>query len=1302
MPDVFVSYRHSDEDHVALVAGGLSQRGLDVWFDRTDIQAGDRWREEITQGIRDARSVVVAIGPSGIGGVQAFEVEQALDRSVADLDFPIIPLLLPGAARAGDHWQQLTRYSYLEFDDALTDEIVDRIADAVRGLDASAEPPATTSGRVPYPGLRSFNSDETDLFFGRDADARAVLALCRRPGLAAIVGPSGLGKSSLARAGVLPRLVATPLDEVRAWRSVVVTPGHEPCRSVLAGLAVLASSDPDVPAALADRCSIDPAVLATAVLLVLQHLPEGTGLVLLVDQLEEMFTKCDVPEQRQALAGNLTHLAERCPDAVRIIVTMRSDFLNDLLQHPGLARLVSAGTHLLGPLGDDGLRDVIQRPAWVCGARLEPRLLDEILLDVRDQPNALPLLSVALNEMWSKRLGDRLTLRAYAEGGRVTGAIDELAERAIQPFLPTHEPLIRSAVLRLVHLSPGSPPARRRRLLADLDVLRDDTTTLRAIIDSLVKARLVVADREQVELAHDAVISSWHRLEGWVITARAGDEEVRQRVEEAAANWQASDRSEHHLATAGLLAQADPLVGQGRLLLTRVEHDFLENSRRAARRGARRRWLALGSLLVAVAGIAVAVVLLRQNAAQRRENRDAFAIRLAAQAVREAGDRPDLGIRLATLANAVSDLPATRSALLTSLTQPAQMLQSWVPAIGDASNAAVVVPGTNDLLVGTVRGDVWRCAAIEDTCTMLRPASEASSVTAIAASNSGAIAATLQNGTVLTSPSGTGLEPIPTDAPAIVAAVDAGGNLLALGTSEGTIELRTLTGNGGAIASVDGRPSAVAVAPDLNRVAGASTERFGFTLWDQLGTELADVSSEQTGLVKALAFDAMGGRLMVGGVSSGDILVFDVEALVAGGLVEPLRLVGHSEPVVGLQVAGERLVSVDIAGEVRQWDLTGGRPAGPPMRSASPLGEPLATMLAAGLSADGSRVVGVRTDAVVEWDALGRPALGHLTVAEDGIVAVAIDPASDTTMAITRTGVLVRTSSDGTPTTTVLDDASSAGDVTSAVALPEGGLVLGGPGVTIIDPGTAATRARRDDLDVAALALPRDGDPTIAVATTAGDVLLLSAIDLTTVAGPFTLADGPLTDVAVSPDGSTVAAGRAGEEVRTVAVIDVASGENMELVGHGAEVSSIAFSSDGAVLASGSDDRTIILWATSDWRQIGVLTGHTDRVRRVDFDPSGDLLLSAGDDGTMRWWDVSERTPVGLPIRWDDDGVRDVQAGTGVAVSLHGTAAVIWPLDPARWSLDSCQVTARELTPTERSTFAGARSLPTVCAGSAG
>ena len=147
MADVFVSYRHSDHELVAPIAEGLELRDLDVWFDRSDILSGERWRERITEGIAQAGAVVVAVGPDGIGGVQAFEVDLALDRSVLDVELPIIPVLLPGARLDGAQWTQLATRSYVEMDGATDDDVVDRIADGIRGL--GVERPRRPRGHRP-------------------------------------------------------------------------------------------------------------------------------------------------------------------------------------------------------------------------------------------------------------------------------------------------------------------------------------------------------------------------------------------------------------------------------------------------------------------------------------------------------------------------------------------------------------------------------------------------------------------------------------------------------------------------------------------------------------------------------------------------------------------------------------------------------------------------------------------------------------------------------------------------------------------------------------------------------------------------------------------------------------------------------------------------------------------------------------------------------------------------------------------------------------------------------------------------
>jgi hypothetical protein len=321
MADVFVSYRHSDHDVVAPIAAGLERRQIDVWFDREDIRSGDRWRERIAEGISEAGSVLVAVGPEGIGGVQAYEVDLALDRAVLDADLPIIPVLLPGAKLEGRHWSQLSARSFVEMEGATDDDVVDRVANAVRGLDPPDVGAVADAGREPYPGLRQFTTDEADLYFGREADIDAMVDLCRVPGLAAVLGPSGSGKSSLVRAGLIPRLATTTIGGLRQWRPVIVDPGPEPTRSFLVGLMASEDAALRLPRETIDQCLVDDGVFSTAVLTMFRVLDERTGLLVVVDQLEQLFTACrddKAPERDRVFGPGCRQFGESDASQMRI------------------------------------------------------------------------------------------------------------------------------------------------------------------------------------------------------------------------------------------------------------------------------------------------------------------------------------------------------------------------------------------------------------------------------------------------------------------------------------------------------------------------------------------------------------------------------------------------------------------------------------------------------------------------------------------------------------------------------------------------------------------------------------------------------------------------------------------------------------------------------------------------------------------------------------------------------------------------------------------------------------------------
>ena len=290
----------------------------------------------------------------------------------------------------------------------------------------------------PWQGLQSYDVDEADRFFGREAEIEAGLAILDVHGLLALVGPSGSGKSSLMRAGIGARLRqrGTPL--------VTITPGRYPVQA----LSALARS--------------------------------GTHDALLVDQAEELFTLCEDPDETRAF---IDALADEIDPSVPVVVALRADHLADLTAYAAFSRLVERGLYLVGGLDETGLRLAVLGPARQAGLILQPGLVDVLVTEVRDDPGALPLLSHALMETWKRREGNTLTVDGYRASGGIHGAVAQSAERLYAQVEPDLREALRDLVLRL--LSPGTrgragadpraPPAdryRRRARPADRDAGR--------------------------------------------------------------------------------------------------------------------------------------------------------------------------------------------------------------------------------------------------------------------------------------------------------------------------------------------------------------------------------------------------------------------------------------------------------------------------------------------------------------------------------------------------------------------------------------------------------------------------------------------------------------------------------------------------------------------------------------------------------------------------------------------------------------------------------------------------------------
>ena len=405
---------------------------------------------------------------------------------------------------------------------------------AILNQDAALDAVAVTRGAsvvCPYPGLLSFGVEDGPTFFGREDDVAACLDRLDAAGVLAVVGPSGSGKSSLVRAGIVAALQrdSRPVE--------IVTPGSAPLDSM------------------AEVCSR----------------PAGT--VLVVDQCEEGLAEDLSADVHNRWVDALVEQGRRGD----LVIALRSDRVSALAAYPALARLVEHGLFLLGAMGDAGLRSAIEGPARHARLRLEPGLADLLVRDVRGEPGALPLLSHVLRQTWLRREGSTLTVAGYRASGGVREAVAQSADGLYERLDPADRSALRDLMLRLVALAPDGEPTRSRLRRSVVD----DDPTRAALVEQLVSARLVSTDDQSVEIAHEALAREWPRLRAWLDEDVEGQRILRH-LSVAADTWDAMGRPDSELYRGVRLARAQEWQVMSEPVLSPAETDFLDASERAA------------------------------------------------------------------------------------------------------------------------------------------------------------------------------------------------------------------------------------------------------------------------------------------------------------------------------------------------------------------------------------------------------------------------------------------------------------------------------------------------------------------------------------------------------------------------------------------------------------------------------------------------------------------------------------------------------------------------------------------------
>jgi WD40 repeat protein len=1065
----------------------------------------------------------------------------------------------------------------------------------------------------PYRGLDPFTADDRRFFFGRSADVDKLVArLSPDARLLVLVGASGSGKSSLAMAGLVPALLGGP----RALRAMVVRPGARPCHALAAALGG------DVEAALRGR----PEALAELAEQRFSAQPGDPRLLVVADQIEELFTQAEDRAEAAAFVANLLHASEAPGGRVYVVLTLRADFLGRCLAFDrALAERVKASMEVVLPMSEEAMREAVTRPAGMVGLRFEDGLVEALLGALREGPAAgdLPLLSFALEALWARRRGSAIPWAAWEAIGGVEGAITRRADEVLAGCASDADrTLVRDLFRRLVSLGQGTEDTRRyasRAELASLAPGRAEAELLRWIA-----SRLLTADEEHVWVAHEAVIRSWTTLRRWIDEDREA-RLVEQDIGQAAHRWEADGRSADELWRGGRLRRAMELREAGRLVLAGGEAAFLEAAEEARRaedaaeearqRAELRRARKLAAVAIAVTMVVAViggVAWLQRGAARRAE-----------QTASEKADEARIAEKKAT-----DKAKEARTASI--LTGVREML-----ALHKLDTAALLLLEVDE--PEHTRG--WRSLAFE-TLTAGFPSVPASDAPQAGLATERAAAL----------PKGAKVLEITDDGVVEARNADGSGAPTKVGEHRGEALMVRLSPDGRRLAAAfEGSHDKAAAPSDDKKIVWVWSadapgralrlvhdDEVGFLEWSPDGTRLLTFAEYDRTVwvwsaggrgkpvrlhghddyVKVAAWSPDGKRVLTGGMDN------TMRVWNADGSGAPLVLRGHEQWVRDLAWSpdGKRVLSCDGKGVTRVW-----RSDGP----STPL--VLYDVCAGAFSSDGERVAR-RRGAAREWriDTPRQPLLlrGHTNIVFD-----------------------VAWSPDGKRV------ATASGDDTARIWSADGAgapVVLRGHKKQLGGVGWSPDGKR-------VLTTSWDGTARVWSADGAETPLVLRGYE------------GPTRFATWSPDGKRVATSSVGPEctgksteckTKALLVWNADSmGAPIVLRGHEDYITSAAWSPDGKRIVTTSSDGTARLWnadGSGDPRVFRTTGGDYGKIFAAAWSPDGKNLLVSSMSTTQVWSAEGTGTPVVLDAELGFYRAAFSPDGKRVLLS---DAAEVWNID---------------------------------------
>ena len=436
--------------------------------------------------------------------------------------------------------------------------------------------PESLGLRNPYKGLQAFQESDAADFFGRRRLVDQLVAAVASTRLLAIVGPSGSGKSSVVRAGLIPALRTGRLYHSEKWVIAEMVPGGQPFAELESAL-LRAHAGPSV--SLINQLRDEQLGLTHAVLRLLPS--DDSELVLVIDQLEELFTLVQDEQVRRRFLDTLRVTVEAPHRRLRVVAIMRADFFDRPLLYPEFGRMFTSSMQNVMPLTGSELEEAVTGPADRTGLVVEPTLLAQLVTDATAQPGALPRFQYTLRELCNEREGTELTAGIYQKLGGLRGAVAGRADALFASLSTEEQHAARQLFLRLIAIGEHGEVGGKRVAANELEDFDANPAAMQTAIATFAQQRLLIFDGDPrfgiptTEVSHESLLWEWPRLEEWIQDGRA---DLRKHLvfSTARTEWVVAEQDPDYLLSGGRLELYEDWATNASLSLTTGERDYVD------------------------------------------------------------------------------------------------------------------------------------------------------------------------------------------------------------------------------------------------------------------------------------------------------------------------------------------------------------------------------------------------------------------------------------------------------------------------------------------------------------------------------------------------------------------------------------------------------------------------------------------------------------------------------------------------------------------------------------------------------